>query len=123
MPSEVKAKKKEIFGVFDGHMLIEIGSRELAEKALPYAGKDGEIISLAHMSPSILRLRKAEVRLQQEDIPWRKRSRRPSERDYALCFSVREDDKELEAQWTAFVCDAYYERVLASTRYDERRSW
>jgi hypothetical protein len=78
---------KEIYGVFDGYSLIEIGSWELAEKALPYAGKDGEIISLARISPSILKLRKAELRIQQEymKMPWRKRMRFASPRDWALC--------------------------------------
>jgi hypothetical protein len=89
MAKAARAEKKEIYGVFDGSLLIEIGSWDLVERALPYAGQEGEIISLARMSPSILKLRMAELRVQQEDmdIPWRKRPRRASKRDYALCFS------------------------------------
>jgi hypothetical protein len=52
MARSVRAEKKEIYGVFDGCNLIEIGSWDLVEGALPDAGEDGEIISLAHMSSS-----------------------------------------------------------------------
>ena len=105
MATTARAEKKEIYGVFDGHNLIEIGSWDLVGRALPYAGEEGEIISLAPMSPSILRLRKAELRLRQEymEIPWRKRPRRPSKRDYALAFSSLEDEAELDARWNEFV--------------------
>jgi hypothetical protein len=104
-----KRKKQEIYGAFNGHNLIEIGSRELVERALPYAGEDGEIISLARMSPSVLRLRMAELRLGQEGekIPWRKRPRRASARDFALAFSAFEDEAELAAAWNDFVVTQY----------------
>jgi hypothetical protein len=100
MAIAAKTEKQEIYGVFDGSNLIEIGSWDLVERALPYAGEQGEIISLACMSPSVLRLRIAELRLRQEDteIPWGKRPRRPSKRDFALAFSSRQYETELEAR-------------------------
>jgi hypothetical protein len=105
MATTARAEKKEIYGVFDGHNLIEIGSWDLVERALPYAGEEGEIISLARMSPSILKIRMAELRFQQEgtETPWRKRPRRPSKQDYALVLSSLEDEAELDARWNEFV--------------------
>jgi hypothetical protein len=83
------SEKKEIYGVFDGCDLIEIGPWDLVERALPYAGQEGEIISLARMSPAVLKFRRAELRVNQEGvrIPWRKQRRFASPRDYALCYS------------------------------------
>ena len=109
MAIAAKAEKKEIYGVFDGCDLIEIGSWELAERALPHAGKEGEIISLARMSPSVLKLRKAELKVRQAGMrmPWRKQPGRASVQDYALAFSSRQDEMELDARWNAFVaCSA-----------------
>ncbi len=105
MAKATKRAKKEIYGVFDGHELIEICSRHLVLRALPYAGKEGEMISLARMSPSILKIRKAEIKLQQDNMkmPWRKRIRFASPRDWALCIPSPEDDAEMDARWNEFV--------------------
>ncbi len=95
MARSARAEKKEIYGVFDGCGLIEIGSWDLVEGALPYAGEEAEIISLARMSPSILKIRKAEIKIRQGNMkmPWRKWRRFVSPRDWALYLSSRDEYK------------------------------
>lgn len=105
MAKATKRAKKEIYGVFDGHELIEIGSRHLVLRAFAYAGEEGELISLARMSPTILKIRKAELKVRQDHMkmPWRKGMRIASPRDWALCIPSPEYDAELDARWNEFV--------------------
>jgi hypothetical protein len=61
MAKAAKEPKKEIYGLFDGQAIVDIGSRDSLYALLPYVGPTGEIVSLDNMCPSALRKLRAEI--------------------------------------------------------------
>jgi nicotinate-nucleotide pyrophosphorylase len=66
MAKAARRGKKKIYGLFDGHEIVDIGSWDSLYALIPYFEPTGDIISLDNMYPSAMRRLKAEIRLRKK---------------------------------------------------------